>query len=138
MAILAGAHTAERPLCSDQEAVLRGFGDADSARRREYLRETIIAIEQSNPLDGYHRLYHRNLCRWRAQSDITGQKLRLEVLPGDCGDATRSQTRNYGVCFTVLNIADACVPGSAYVEGAVAHKLNMFHCTDFHFRVSDD
>jgi len=39
------------------------------------------------------------------------------------------------VCFAVLNMANAHVPGGAYVEGAVAQEENMFRRTDCHFSV---
>lgn len=39
---------AGRRLCSGEDAIERGFGGADSARRREVLRETIAAFDQSD------------------------------------------------------------------------------------------
>lgn len=41
-------------------------------------------------------------------------------------------TRENGVRFAVLNMANAYVPGGAYVEGAVAQEENMFRRTDCH------
>src|SRR5262245_56664381 len=64
--------------------------------------------------------------------------LRIEVHPGDWGEVTRLLTSIYGVCFAVLNMANAYVPGGAYVEGAVAQEENMFRRTDCHFRIRPD
>ena len=127
-----------RRLCSEEEAIQRGFSGADCARRRQVLRETIAAFDQSDSSDRYHRLAKDNLDRWCATSDATESRLRVDVVPGDWGEVTRSQTRTHGVCFAVLNMANAYVPGGAYVEGAVAQEENMFRRTDCHFRIARD
>lgn len=129
---------AGRSLCSDEEAIRRGFSGRESARRREVLRETLAAFEQSVPFDRYQRLAERNLDRWRARRDVSNSALRLEVHPGDWGEVTRSLTSMHGECFAVLNMANAYVPGGAYVEGAVAQEENMYRRTDCHFRIGDD
>ncbi|HBZ68779.1 MAG TPA: hypothetical protein DEP35_03120 [Deltaproteobacteria bacterium] len=129
---------AGRPLCSEAEAVRRGFGGSDSARRRRVLQETIEAFEQSDPLDRYYRVAARNLERWRLESRVSESKLRVEVLPDDWGEATSRLTRTYGKCFAVLNMANAYVPGGGYVEGAGAQEENMFRRTDCHFRVGQE
>ena len=54
-----------RRLCSEEEAMHRGFGGTDCARRRQVLRETIAAFEQSDPPDRYYRFAKQNLDRWR-------------------------------------------------------------------------
>lgn len=129
---------AGRHLCSEEEAIRRGFGGADCARRRQVLRETIAAFGQSDPPDRYHRLAGENLDCWRAQSAGSESELHVQVFPGDWGEVTRALTNKHGVCFAVLNMANAYVPGGAYVEGAVAQEENMFRRTDCHFRVGDD
>lgn len=42
------------------------------------------------------------------------------------------------MCFAVLNMANAFVPGGAYVEGAIAMEENLFRRTDCHFRVTHE
>ncbi len=126
-----------RRLCSDEEAVQRGFRGPGAQRRREILRDTIAAFECAQPSDHYHRLAAENLARWRSQSDIQSSNFRVQVLRGDWGDVTYSLTRENGVCFAALNMANAYVPGGAYVEGAVAQEENMFRRTDCHFRIGD-
>lgn len=127
---------AGRRLISEQESTHRWSG-AESARRREVLRETIAAFDQSDPPNRYHHLAKRNLDRWRAESGVAESGLRVQVFPGDWGEVTRSLTNAHGVCFAVLNMANAYVPGGAYVEGAVAQEENMFRRTDCHFRIAE-
>jgi hypothetical protein len=93
----------------------------------------LAAFEQADPPHRYHDLAKHNLDRWRAQSAVSVSQLRVEVFPGDWGEVTRSLTATYGVCFAVLNMANAYVPGGAYVEGAAAQEENMFRRTDCHF-----
>lgn len=127
-----------RHLCSDEEAIRRGFDGADCARRREVMRETIARFEQSDPSNRYHRLATQNLERWRAERAAPPTtELQVQVLPGDWGEVTRALTITHGECFAVLNMANAYVPGGAYVEGAVAQEENMFRRTDCHFRVGE-
>ncbi|HMQ21561.1 MAG TPA: DUF2263 domain-containing protein, partial [Planctomycetota bacterium] len=61
--------------------------------------------------------------------------MRIEVHPGDWGDVTLNVTKAYGERFAVLNMANAYVPGGAYVEGAIAQEENMFRRTDCHLRI---
>jgi hypothetical protein len=128
---------AGRRLCSEAEAVARGFGGPEAARRRRVLTETIEAFERAQPSDFHHRLAAENLARWRTESRVRESKLRVAVLPGDWGEVTHSLTRETGICFAVLNMANAHVPGGAYVEGAIAQEENMFRRTDCHFRIDD-
>ena len=123
-----------RPLCSNDEAEARGFVGNQCARRRAVLRETLDAFGRADPADAYHRLALSNLERWRASAEPHAG-IRVEVLPGDWGEVTRSLTATYGECFAVLNMANPYVPGGAYVEGAVAQEENMFRRTDCHFQV---
>jgi hypothetical protein len=127
-----------RPLCSDEEAIHRGFGNRDCARRRQVLRETIAAFEKADPSDRYHRLAKANLDRWRVENGTSEAGFRVEVRAGDWGEVTRALTIAHGKCFGVLNMANAYVPGGAYVEGAVAQEENMFRRTDCHFRIGED
>ena len=115
--------------------MLRGFGDSASAQRRRVLRETIGAFEHADPPDSFHRLASTNLARWKATASASAITLRIEVYAGDWGDVTSRVTRAYGECFAVLNMANAYVPGGAYVEGAPAQEENMFRRTDCHFQV---
>lgn len=128
---------AGRPLPPDDEAEARGFVGHECRRRRAVLRETLEAFQRADPPDRYRRLADCNLQRWRQQTAESPAGLRVDVLPGDWGEVTRQLTIKYGECFAVLNMANAYVPGGAYVEGAVAQEENMFRRTDCHFQVGD-
>jgi len=123
---------------SEEESIQQGFGGADSKRRRQVLRETIALFESADPRDRYNRLAELNLDRWRAEAGFSEANLSVEVFSGDWGEVTRMLTKEYGTCFAVLNMANAYVPGGAYIEGAVAQEENMFRRTDCHFRISED
>ncbi len=127
-----------RTLCSDEEAIDRGFSGEECARRRQVLRETLAAFQSADPPDYYHRLAVRNLDRWQDECRVSEKGFHVEVLPGDWGEVTRSLTMKHGKCFAALNMANPYVPGGAYVEGAVAQEENMFRRTDCHFRISTD
>jgi hypothetical protein len=102
------------------------------------LKETLEAFATALPHNRYRLLAKANLARWRSEireSEPTGQ---LRILPGDWGEVTQSLTRTHGECFAVLNMANAYVPGGAYVEGAPAQEENMFRRTDCHFHVGDE
>jgi len=107
----------------------------DLVRRRAILRETLRAFENADPPDKYHLLAMQNLQRWRNESLENISDTRVLVLPGDWGDVTLSLTKEYGTCFAVLNMANAYVPGGAYVEGTAAQEENMFRRTDCHFHI---
>lgn len=124
-----------RELITDEVAESRGFGGAGAARRREVLRETLRAFREADPPGRYHRLARRNLQRW--QEGVAAPDRMVRVVPGDWGEVAHAVTRAYGRCFAVLNMANAYVPGGAYVEGAVAQEENMFRRTDCHFAVTE-
>ena len=130
-----------RRLLSDAEVIAANagfFADPASQRRRAVLRETIAAFESQALPDRYHRLAAANLARWRAERQATEAYCQVHVHAGDWGEVTRHMTARYGICFAVLNMANAYVPGGAYVEGASAQEENMFRRTDCHFRVDAD
>jgi hypothetical protein len=135
-------HPCRDDVClSDAEVIAANagrFGDPASVRRRAILRETIAAFESQDPPDRYHRLAAANLARWRAERRAPEASCQVQVHAGDWGEVTRDMTAQYGICFAVLNMANAYVPGGAYIEGAIAQEENMFRRTDCHFRIDAD
>jgi hypothetical protein len=127
-----------RRLCSEDEAVARGFHGKDCARRRQVLRETITVLSRLDPPDRFHRLAQENLDRWRASADTPQSNVRVQVFPADWGDVTQTLTMTHGMCFAVLSMANAYVPGGAYVEGAPAQEENMFRRADCHFQIGQE
>ena len=126
-----------RPLCSDDEAMDRGFRGPECARRRRVLQETLARFEDQDGLQQgfFHRIADINLLRWRKNRVAPPSKLCVEVHKGDWGVVTQSLTLKYGECFAALNMANAYYPGGGYVEGASAQEENMFRRTDCHFRI---
>jgi len=124
------------PLALPEEASYAGgrYDDPVFARRRAVLRETIAAFEERGPR--LRALAAANLERWRASAEqFEGPN--VQVHAGDWGEVTAQLTRHHGVCFAVLNMANAFKPGGAYVEGTAAQEENMFRRTDCHFTVPD-
>ncbi len=66
MAIVVG----RRP-CTEAEAVRRGFGGRESARRRQVPAETLRGFQQVNPPDHFHQLARANHARWAAAPSAT-------------------------------------------------------------------
>jgi hypothetical protein len=126
-----------RPIPKDLEMLRMGYGHPEFIRRRLILRETLEVFASANPPNKYQMLAAANLSRWQEeapQDDSVGQ---VRIIAGDWGEVTHDLTKTYGVCFAVLNMANAYVPGGAYVEGAPAQEENMFRRTDCHFHVND-
>jgi len=126
---------AGRRLCSDAEARRRGFEGTASTQRRRVLRETLAAFKRCDPPDRYHRLAAGNLLHWRPERTGSIAEPKVQVIRGDWGSVTHALTKRHRVCFAALNMANAYVPGGAYVEGASAQEEDMFRRTDSHFAV---
>ena len=129
-----------RRLLSETDFRVGGFGfnTPDAVQRHLILKDTLKAFMTAEPPDRYARLAQINLQRWRKACSISDSESVVTVIPGDWGEVTRSLTQRYGACFAVLNMANAYVPGGAYVEGAVAQEENMFRRTDCHFHIGDN
>lgn len=113
------------------------YDDPVMARRRAILRETVELLAHGGR-DRLRQHAAANLARWAARAPDRSSALSVRVLPDDWGVATAELTREHGRCFAVLNMANAFVPGGAYVEGTSAQEENMFRRTDCHLAVSDD
>ena len=107
----------------------------DMVRRREVLRETLHRFSTAEPTDQYNVLARENLERWRISRDRSSVEHRVRIIGGDWGAVTLAMTEQHGCCFAALNMANAFVPGGAYVEGAPAQEENMFRRTNCHFFV---
>jgi hypothetical protein len=128
-----------RSFLTDEALARRGYMRPEMTRRREVLRETLDTFARVEPRDRFHRLADENLARWRSEAPRPSRtSLEVRVIPGDWGEVTAALTREHGDRFAVLNMANAFVPGGAYVEGTAAQEENMFRRTDCHFHVTDD
>ncbi len=126
---------AGRPLIQESALVADHYAGLESAIRRRVLRETIERFENCPDGDRYQRRALTNLAHWQAESQPSSNPHTILVLPGDWGVVTHTLTKQFGACFAVLNMANAFVPGGAYVEGAVAQEENMYRRTDCHFSI---
>lgn len=107
------------------------------ARRRAVLAETLAAFESADPPDAFHRRALENVARWRARRVGPEARGEVSVVRGDWGEVCGAQTRRHGAIFAVLDMANAHVPGGAYVEGAPAQEENLFRRSDCHFGLDD-
>jgi hypothetical protein len=108
------------------------------AQRRSILAETIRAFEDASPPDRFQAQAQRNLTRWQAERARAAARRDVVVLRGDWGDAALAMTKAHGAIFAVLNMANAYVPGGAYVEGAPAQEENLFRRSNCHFAMDSE
>jgi hypothetical protein len=101
------------------------------------LRDTVEVLSDPAKRERYRRLATENLQRWRSEAEPAPRSLLLELSPEDWGEATARLSRRFGTTFAVLNMANAYVPGGAYVEGAVAQEENLFRRSDCHFSITE-
>lgn len=128
-------HAVGRPLCSDEDALARGDRNLKRAVRRAVLRDTIHAFERKS-VEHYRSLASANLRRWSRTCAPCPNHSLVSVADEDWGALAARLTRQFGVTFAVLNMANAYVPGGGYVRGAAAQEENMFRRTDCHFTIN--
>ena len=124
--------------CTEAEAIRRGFGGSQSARRREVLAETLQAFLTANPPDHFHQLARENHERRASKAEDSPASLEVQIYAGDWGDVTLDLSRRSGKIFAVLNMANAYVPGGGYIEGASAQEENLYRRSDCHFYIRDE
>lgn len=105
--------------------------------RRRVLAETLADLGSEARRQQLGRAAASNLARWAAQAPGEPDDLIVRVESGDWGEVTSAATREFGRTFAMLNMANAFVPGGAYVEGTAAQEENMFRRTDCHFAITD-
>ena len=115
-----------RRTCTEAEAIRRGFGGSQSARRREVLAETLQAFLTASPPDHFHQLAGENHERWATRTEPSPASVQVQIHAGDWVDVTLDLSRRYGKIFAVLNMANAYVPGGGYIEGASAQEENIY------------
>ena len=133
MAMLVG----RRP-CTAAEAIRRGFGGRESARRRQVLDETLRAFLAADPPAHFHQLARGNHARWAGNAEASPDTVDVQILAGDWGEITLDLSRRYGKTFAVLNMANAYIPGGGYIEGAASQEENLYRRSDCHFYIRDE
>ena len=131
-----------RHLCSDAHAIAQGYASVACARRRAVLRETLHALK-AVPAHACLEQAVANLQGWARRRGVqatagAASSLKVRVLAADWGEAALSMTVAHGACCAVLNMANAHVPGGAYVEGAASQEENLMRRTDTHFHLLDE
>lgn len=124
-----------RRIPSESEFAGGRYDRPETARRRTVLRETVDAFDADG--SRLKALALANLERWRLDA-TTPERGELLVLSGDWGEVAGALTRAHGTMVAVLNMANAHVPGGAYVAGTAAQEENMFRRTDCHFSILDE
>jgi len=129
-----------RKLLTEADWLPAYFGphDSEMIRRREVLRETIERFHNGKRIEHYQQLAQRNLNNWLTANKNSPSPQQVRVIEGDWGAVTQALTIEFGECFAVLNMANAFVPGGAYVEGAPAQEENIFRRTDCHFSIDSN
>lgn len=127
---------AGRPLLPDDGPIPERFDRPECTIRRRVLCETIEQFAHCPTGDRYQSRAQANLARWKNESPKPAKTDSVLVLPGDWGMVTQQLTKQVGTCFAVLNMANAYIPGGAYVEGAIAQEENMYRRSDCHFHVA--
>lgn len=127
-----------RPLPSEVDMIASGYGRPDMVRRRAILRETLDKLTSAAPPNLFYKIAANNLARWHEEAATPEPVGEVRVVSGDWGEVTLRLTKEHGVCFAALNMANAYVPGGGYVEGMVAQEENMYRRTDCHFRIGPE
>lgn len=107
-------------------------------KRRQVLRDTVAHFQNLEWSKSIKSLALANVDRWnnvRKLEDRPSSFSRIQVFPGDWGDVTLHLTRMFGTKFTVLNMANAYVPGGGCDEGMPAQEENIWRRSDCRLRV---
>lgn len=104
-------------------------------KRRMILKDTVEKFS-TDTLGLYEKQARKNHQKWSGTpTNLSGH---VRVIPGDWGDVTLRLSQATGTIYTVLNMANAELPGGLYLEGFGAQEENMYRRTNCHFHVHDN
>jgi len=106
--------------------------------RQKVLLDTLVAFEEASDTRTFHHSAADNMSRWADEAVPLPNACVVRCLSGDWGEVAGRMSREYGVTFACLNMANASVPGGGYTDGMVAQEENMFRRTDCHFSLDRD
>jgi len=103
----------------------------DEQQRQRVLLETLGLFESKSQF--IHTTAINNFDRWnRDAKEPYDNKIKVLVKEADWGDVTMEMTKQFGVIFAVLNMANSYVPGGGYADGLVAQEENMLTVTSLY------
>ena len=114
-----------------QQSSCRGL--STEGKRRIILQQTLMCFENAGTQMREKAM--SNLRRWSQREGVLTSMDRVAVFNSDWGVVASTLTKQFGVQFAVLNMANADLPGGGYVEGAAAQEENMFRRSDCHFAI---
>jgi hypothetical protein len=97
----------------------------DDIKRQLVQQDTIMKLNTQGYLESLRKKAKQNLGNQKQSRQTV-----VEVTKGDWGEITGNLTKNYGIIFAVLNMANAFKFGGGYLEGRSAQEENMFRRSD--------
>ena len=105
--------------------------EGDRKVRVEVLHDTLSRFENGN--EQYIRIAGENLSRWTSEARSQRPRtLRVYCVQSDLLAMVMKLTKQYGVLFAALNMANESHPGGGYTTGAAAQEENMARRTYLH------
>lgn len=122
----------------------RKFRDPHESRRVEVLHETVNITELEG--ERLSAVAMKNLQFWAEQRAAREGGTPAEpkewadvlVVEGDLLETAQTLTKEHGVMFACLNMANAFVPGGGYTVGASAQEENLMRRSGIHHTFTDD
>jgi hypothetical protein len=108
----------------------------EQRNRRAVLVDTLTVLYDEGTRNHLRNTALENVNRWRATTEGAQNQeneLITRVIAADWGEACLQATKEFGVVFACLNMANAKCFGGGYVYGKPTQEENMFYRTDCHF-----
>ena len=134
--------------CGRNLLLWRASEKPDNRWRQLVQCETLDMLKTPDARENKRTKATANVATWKARAEERAAakarppegQVRVLVLEGDWGEVAGKLTKEYGLPWVVLNMANADIPGGGggYVNGTPAQEENMFRRTDCHFSLVRD